>query len=46
MGKIKVTRAPIDGLYIIEPTVHGDSRGRFMETCSQRDMEEALRPSA
>ena len=26
---------------MIEPTVHGDSRGYFMETYSQRDMEEA-----
>lgn len=41
MGQIKVTKAPIEGLYIIEPTVHGDSRGYFMETYNQRDMEEA-----
>lgn len=41
MGQIKVTKAPIDGLYIIEPTVYGDSRGFFMETYNQRDMEEA-----
>lgn len=41
MGQIKVTRCPIEGLYIIEPTVHGDSRGYFMETYSQRDMQEA-----
>ena len=41
MGQIKVTRCPIDGLYIIEPAVHGDSRGYFMETYNQRDMEEA-----
>lgn len=41
MGQIKVTRAPIEGLYIIEPTVHGDSRGYFMETYSLRDMQEA-----
>lgn len=40
MGQIKVTKAPIEGLYIIEPAVHGDSRGYFMETYSQRDMEE------
>ncbi len=39
MGQIKVTKAPIEGLYIIEPTVHGDSRGYFMETYSQRDMQ-------
>ncbi len=41
MGQIKVTRAPIEGLYIIEPAVHGDDRGYFMETYNRRDMEEA-----
>ena len=41
MGQIKVTKAPIEGLYIIEPTVHGDNRGYFMETYNQRDMEDA-----
>ena len=41
MGQIKVTKCPIEGLYIIEPKVHGDHRGYFMETYSQRDMEEA-----
>ena len=38
MGQIKVTPCPIEGLYIIEPAVHGDSRGYFMETYNQRDM--------
>ena len=41
MGQITVTKCPIEGLYIIEPTVHGDNRGYFMETYSRRDMEEA-----
>lgn len=41
MGQIKVTKCPIEGLYVIEPAVHGDSRGYFMETYSRRDMEEA-----
>lgn len=41
MGQIKVTKCPIEGLYIIEPAVHGDNRGYFMETYSLRDMEEA-----
>lgn len=40
MGQIKVTKCPIEGLYIIEPAVHGDNRGYFMETYSQRDMQE------
>lgn len=41
MGQINVTKCPIAGLYIIEPAVHGDNRGYFMETYSQRDMAEA-----
>ena len=41
MGKITVTKCPIEGLYIIEPTVFGDSRGYFMETYNQQDMEQA-----
>lgn len=41
MGQIKVTKVPIEGLYIIEPTVHGDSRGYFVETYNQKDMHEA-----
>ena len=41
MGQIKVTPCPIAGLYIIEPTVHGDNRGYFVETYNQRDMQEA-----
>lgn len=41
MSQIKVTKCPIEGLYIIEPAVHGDNRGYFMETYNQRDMEEA-----
>lgn len=41
MGQIKITKVPIDGLYVIEPTVHGDNRGYFMETYNKHDMEEA-----
>ena len=43
MGQIKVERnvGGIEGLYVIEPTVHGDNRGYFMETYNRRDMEEA-----
>jgi dTDP-4-dehydrorhamnose 3,5-epimerase len=40
MGQIKVTKCPIEGLYIIEPSVHGDARGYFMETYNQNDMHE------
>ena len=41
MGQITVTKCPIEGLYIIEPAVHGDNRGYFMETYNQKDMAEA-----
>ena len=40
MAHIKVTKCPIEGLYIIEPAVHGDKRGYFMETYNQKDMQE------
>lgn len=41
MGQIKVTETGIPGLVIIEPTVHGDDRGYFMETYNQNDMHAA-----
>lgn len=41
MGQIKVTKASIEGLYVIEPAVHGDGRGYFMETYNLNDMKEA-----
>ena len=41
MGQITVTKTSIEGLCIIEPAVHGDSRGYFMETYNQRDLQEA-----
>ncbi len=42
MGQIKVMKnaGGIDGLYIIEPQVHGDARGYFSETYNKRDLEE------
>ncbi len=39
MAQINVTKCPIEGLYVIEPAVHGDNRGYFMETYNKRDME-------
>ncbi len=39
MGKIKVTKCPIEGLYVIEPMIHRDERGYFVETYNKRDME-------
>ena len=43
MGQIKVEKnvGGIEGLCVIEPAVHGDNRGYFMETYNQKDMEEA-----
>lgn len=43
MGQINVLRdvGGIAGLCVIEPAVHGDARGYFMETYNKRDMEEA-----
>lgn len=42
MGQIKVEKnvGGIEGLCVIEPAVHGDSRGYFMETYNQKDMQE------
>lgn len=43
MGQIKVDYNVdgIEGLCVIEPAVHGDSRGYFMETYNANDMKEA-----
>ena len=43
MGQIKVEKnvGGIEGLCVIEPAVHGDGRGYFMETYNERDMKEA-----
>ena len=43
MGQIRVEKnvGGIDGLCVITPVVHGDARGYFMETYSERDMRGA-----
>lgn len=43
MGRIKVSYnvGGIEGLCVIEPAVHGDGRGYFMETYNANDMKEA-----
>ena len=43
MGQIKIQKnvGNIKGLCIIEPSVHGDSRGYFMETYNQKDLSVA-----
>lgn len=41
MGQIKVETCEIEGLKVITPTVHGDSRGYFMEVYNYNDFKEA-----
>ena len=43
MGQIKVEKnvGGIEGLCVIDPAVHGDARGYFMETYNEKDMKEA-----
>ena len=43
MGQIQVEKnaGGIEGLCVIQPTVHGDERGYFMETYNENDMKEA-----
>ena len=41
MGQIHVEKTYIEGLCIITPTVHKDSRGYFMESYNERDFKEA-----
>jgi len=39
MGKLTVETCEIEGIKVITPEVHGDSRGYFMETYQQKDFE-------
>ena len=41
MSQILVRELSIQGLYIIEPKVHRDNRGYFVETYNQRDLYQA-----
>ena len=41
MGQIKVETCEIEGIKVITPAVHGDSRGYFMETYQYNDYKEA-----
>ena len=36
---MKVQQTNMEGVYIIEPVLHGDERGYFMESFSERDFE-------
>ena len=42
MGQIKVTDCEIEGLKVIEPTVHGDERGYFMETYNGKHLQRSV----
>ena len=37
-----ITQSALSGVYIIEPVVHGDHRGYFFESFSQRELDEAI----
>lgn len=41
MGQIKIQTCPIEGLCVIEPAVHTDGRGYFMETYNKRELLKA-----
>ena len=41
MGKIKVERCDIEGLWVITPTLFKDDRGYFVETYNKNDFTEA-----
>ncbi len=40
MAQITVNKTPIEGLYVIEPCIHGDERGYFTETYNPNDFAE------
>lgn len=41
---INILKTEISGVVIIEPFVHGDNRGYFLESWSQKDFDEFVRP--
>ncbi len=41
---MEVIKTVIEDVVIIEPKVHGDSRGYFFESYSQRDFDQKVRP--
>lgn len=41
MGNFKFNETKLEGVYIIEPKVFGDSRGYFMEVYNKNDFDEA-----
>jgi dTDP-4-dehydrorhamnose 3,5-epimerase len=41
MGKFKFEQTPLEGAYIVEPTIFGDKRGYFVETYNEKEFSEA-----
>ncbi len=41
MGQINIVKTPMEDLYLIEPVVHRDGRGYFVETYHQEDLRQA-----
>lgn len=39
MAEFKKVETPIEGLFVVEPTVFGDARGFFMETYAKREFD-------
>lgn len=39
MGKFKIIKREIEGVFTVEPTVFGDERGYFMETYNENDFK-------
>ncbi|WP_295722217.1 dTDP-4-dehydrorhamnose 3,5-epimerase [uncultured Methanobrevibacter sp.] len=39
MGKFKINKLDIEGVFTVEPTVFGDERGYFMETYNENDFK-------
>ncbi len=37
MGKFNFQKTPIDGLYVIQPAIHNDNRGHFLECYNHDD---------
>ena len=41
MGKFRFEKGPLEGMYIVEPTLFPDARGSFMETYQRKEFEDA-----
>ncbi len=43
-NKMQVIKTAIEGVVILEPTLHGDERGYFFESYNQADFDRGVRP--